>query len=264
MPTREPPPSCPHEFIALAQRLADAAGEVARAHFRSSRPFEIKADKSPVTAADRDAEKAMRRLIGEAYPDHGVLGEEFGAEGVDRDYVWVLDPIDGTRSFVTGRPLFGILVALAHRGVPILGLIDQPITGERWLGAAGIPSTLNGKPVQVRSCSELSRAVLYAAAPEWFKDADEAAFLRLRSEVQMCLYDADCYAFALLATGLVDLAIECALKPYDYCALVPVVEGAGGVITDWRGRALGLEGEGTVLAAGDRALHQAALELLAR
>ncbi len=259
----QPRPNCPPELVALAHRLADAAGEVARAHFRVPARIDFKADKSPVTAADREAEKAMRRLIKESYPEHGILGEEFGAEGTDREYVWVLDPIDGTRSFITGRPLFGILVALAHRGVPILGIIDQPITGERWLGVAGRASTLNGEPVEVRTCPELSRAVLYTTAPEWFKGADEAAFLRLKSEVRMCLYNADCYAFALLATGFVDLVVECALQPYDYCALVPVVAGAGGVITDWSGGALGLDGDGTVLAAGDRELYRAASERLA-
>ena len=255
--------NCPPEFVSFGHRLADEAGEIVRAHFRSGAPFELKPDMSPVTLADREAEQAMRSLIREAYPEHGIVGEEFGAEGREADYVWVLDPIDGTRSFISGRPLFGILVALAQKGVPILGIIDQPISGERWLGAAGSPTTLNGEPARVRSCPELSPAVLYTSAPEWFEGADEAAFLRLKTKVQMCLYNADCYAFGLLASGFVDLVVECALEVYDYLALAPVVSGAGGVITDWEGNPLRLDGGPKVLAGGDAACHRAALARLA-
>ncbi len=262
--TSEPTPDpCPPEFVAFGQRLADAGGKVARAHFRTVTGFERKADDSPVTVADREAEAVMRRLIEETYPGHGIVGEEFGSSHADADYVWVLDPIDGTRGFITGKPLFGVLVALVHRDIPILGIIDQPITAERWQGSAGSPTTLNGVPVRVRGCPDLAQAMMYTSAPDWYKGAHETAFLRLKGAVRMCEYGADCYAFGLLALGFVDLAIECDAGPHDYCALVPVVEGAGGVITDWRGGRLGLGSDGTVLAAGDAALHRAARELLA-
>jgi len=262
MTNQQTPASCPPQFVAFAHRLADAAGAAIRPHFRAGVAVDVKPDNSPVTVADREAERAMRALIEEHYPGHGIVGEEFGAHGTDAEYVWVLDPIDGTAAFITGRAQFGVLVALARRGRPILGLIDQPITGERWAGAQGSPTTLNGAPARVRACPELGAATLFTSAPEWFEGRHEAAFLRLKGQVRMCCYNADCYAFGLLASGFADLAIECALDPYDWCALVPVVEGAGGVISDWRGRRLGLEGDGTVLAAGNAGLHQAARELL--
>ena len=262
MPDQQIEAPCPPEFVAFAHRLADAAGAAIRPHYRAGVAVEVKPDQSPVTVADREAELAMRALIEELYPSHGIIGEEFGRRGAEAEYVWVLDPIDGTRAFITGRPLFGILVALVRRGRPILGIIDQPISGERWVGAEGSATTLDGAPARVRSCPELGAATLFTSAPEWFEGAREAAFLRLKAKVRMTCYNADCYAFGLLAIGFADLAIECALQPYDWCALVPVVEGAGGVISDWQGRRLGLEGDGTVVAAGDAALHQAACEVL--
>ena len=206
----------------------------------------------------------MRELIAETFPDHGVIGEEFGALRPDAEHVWVLDPIDGTRAFITGRPTFGTLIGLAHAGRALLGVIDQPISGERWIGAAGAPSTLDGRPIAARPCADLAEAMMYTTGPEWFEGADEAAFLRLRQAVRMTHYNADCYAFGLLAAGFGDIVMEARLKVYDYWALIPVVEGAGGIITDWQGAPLSLDGDGTVLAAGERAMHAAALELLRR
>lgn len=254
---------CPDEFVAFAHRLADAAGAVARRYFRTPVAVDTKADQSPVTIADREAESAMRALIAESYAAHGVLGEEHGATDTGADFVWVLDPIDGTKSFISGIPLFGVLIALLREGRPILGIIDQPISRERWLGRAGAPTTLNDAPVRVRPCPALDRAALFATAPDMFQGEDAMAFERLKRRVRLVRHGADCYAAGLLATGFVDLMVESTLKPYDYCALVPVIEGAGGTITDWAGRPLDLDSDGRLAAAGDARTHKAALETLA-
>ena len=255
--------ACPPGAVELAERMADAAGDVLRRYFRTPVAVEDKDDASPVTLADRESEAAMRAMIAAAFPDHGILGEEYGADRTDAEWVWVLDPLDGTRAFITGKPSFGILIALLHRGRPVLGVIDQPILRERWLGVAGRPSTLAGRAIRTRPCSELARAALYATGPEMFEGADATAFERLRRAVKLTRFGADCYAYGLLAAGFVDLVVEASLKPYDYCALVPVIEGAGGIITDWRGRPLGLDSDGRVAAAGDARLHARTLAALA-
>jgi inositol-phosphate phosphatase/L-galactose 1-phosphate phosphatase/histidinol-phosphatase len=255
-------PVCPDAWIDLAHRLADAAGAVLRRYFRSSLAVDDKTDSSPVTEADRGAERAMRALIAEACPGHGILGEEYGAENADAEWVWVLDPLDGTKAFITGKPSFGILIALVHRGVSVLGVIDQPILKERWLGVAARPTTLNGAPIHVRACPNLASAALYATAPDMFVGADARAFHAMSGKVKLLRYGADCYAYGLLASGFVDLVVEASLKPYDYLAMVPVIEGAGGTITDWQGKALGLGSDGRVVAAGDvRAASEARASL---
>lgn len=250
-------------YRALAEQMADAGGAVLRRYFRQPVAVDQKVDTSPVTIADRETETALRALLSAACPDHGIWGEEFGRERIGAEWVWVLDPIDGTKAFISGQPSFGLLIALLHRGVPVLGVIDQPITGERWIGVAGSSTTLNGAPVHVRECPALDRAILYATAPEMFVGADAEAFARVRRASHITRYGADCYAYALLASGFVDLVVEASLQPYDYCALAPIVQGADGVITDWRGVALGLGSDGRVVAAGDERTHRQALELLA-
>ena len=251
------------QFLALALRLADAAGAEIRPHFRNLASIEEKPDLTPVTVADRAAEAAMRTMIETHFPDHGILGEEFGEVRGEADYVWVLDPIDGTKSFISGVPLFGTLIALTRGRRPILGIIDQPISGERWVGAAGRPTTLNGAAVRCRACHTLDAATLFATTPEMFKGGDAACFVRLSATVKLTRFGADCYAYGLVAAGFVDLVLEAGLKPYDFCAMVPIVEGAGGVATDWRGTSLDLASDGRVLVAGDRRTHEAALRLLA-
>jgi histidinol-phosphatase len=246
------------EFIALAHALADAAGAVARRYFRTRVAIDDKPDATPVTIADREAEAVMRALIARRFPAHGIIGEEEGRERADAEYVWVLDPIDGTKNFISGMPLFGTLVALAHCGRPVLGVIDQPVLRERWLGLAGALTTLNGAPVHTRPCASLAAATLYATSPDMFQGADEARFRRLKNEVKLARYSADCYAYAQFASGFVDLVVEQDLKPYDFAALVPVVEGAGGVLVDWDGRALDLAADGRVIACGDKRLLPAA------
>ena len=257
------PAPCPSEFISFAGTLADAAAAVIRRYFRTTVAIDDKSDASPVTIADRQAEEVMRRLIEETYPSHGILGEEHGRSHADADYVWVLDPIDGTKAFITGKPSFGTLIALMRGGVPILGIINQPIIHERWLGATGRGTTLNDEPASVRACADLGNAYLYATAPDMFAGHDAAPWGRLSGQVKLARYGADCYAYGLLASGFVDLVVEAQLKPYDYCAVVPVVEGAGGIMTDWHGRRLGLESDGRVVAAGDARMHRATLDALA-
>ena len=252
----------PDAFLAFALSLADAAGDVIRPYFRKPLAIRDKADLTPVTAADRVAEETMRALIEERFPEHGILGEEFGRVREDAEFVWSLDPIDGTKSFISGVPLFGTLIALTRGGRSILGVIDQPILRERWVGAVGRPTTLNGAAIRCRACPVLAAATLFATTPDMFKGEDAASFARVSDKVKLTRFGADCYAYGLVATGFVDLVLEASLEPYDFCAMVPIVEGAGGVATDWRGANLDLASDGRILVAGDRRAHGAALALL--
>ena len=251
------------DFLALALSLADAAGAAIRPYFRKPLVVDDKPDLTPVTAADRAAEQVMRSRIERQFPDHGILGEEFGLVREGAEFVWILDPIDGTKSFISGVPLFGTLISLTQAKRPILGVIDQPISRERWVGAGGRPTTLNGAAIRSRPCPLLSAATLFATTPDMFAGDDAAAFARVSAAVKLVRFGADCYAYGLLAAGFVDLVLEASLKPYDFCAMVPVVEGAGGVATDWRGADLDLASDGRILVAGDRRAHEAALTLLA-
>jgi inositol-phosphate phosphatase/L-galactose 1-phosphate phosphatase/histidinol-phosphatase len=253
---------CPEEYLALAHRLADASGAIVRRYFRAGVDVMHKDDKSPVTVADREAEAAIREIVHAAYPEHGVVGEEHPDHRPKADFVWVVDPIDGTKSFITGRPLFGTLIALTLGGAPILGVIDHPALGERWIGARGWPTTMNGREVRARRCGRLAEAALFASSPHMFKGAALQAFERVRRRSRQTVYGSDCYAYALVASGFGDLVVEANMDIYDYLAAVPVLEGAGGVMTDWRGRPLTLDSGDRVIAAGDAAVHRQALALL--
>jgi myo-inositol-1(or 4)-monophosphatase len=244
-------------FLSVAEAAADLAGAAIRPLFRSALLVEAKGDASPVTEADRAAERAIRDLLAARLPGHGVIGEEYGDQDPGAEWVWVLDPIDGTRAFVTGRPLFGTLIGLLHRGVPVLGIIDQPVTGERWIGLAGQPtcfrSAMGGTP-RCRPCATLAEAELSCTSPDMFDAATAPRFGRVKAAARRTTWGGDCYAYGLLALGLVDVVVDATMKPWDWAALVPVIEGAGGRCTDWAGRPLRLEGDGTVLAVGDPAL----------
>jgi len=251
--------------IALALRLADAAGEAIRPHFRSGVESERKGDASPVTIADRSAEEAMRRILKAEVPRDTVIGEEFGSTAGSSGRSWVLDPIDGTCSFLVGRPIFGTLIALVIEGWPVLGVIDQPIIGERWVGATGRPTLFNGQPARTRVCRQLADATLATTGPHYFDDHDGAHFMGLaaKTDHKRMVMGGDCYNYALLASGHIDVVCEAGLKLHDWAALVPVVEGAGGTMCDWNGDPLHAGSDGHVIALGDPARLEDVVEALA-
>ena len=251
--------------LALALRLADAAGDAIRPWYRSEVGSERKGDATPVTEADRAAEEAMRRILRAEAGRDTIIGEEFGAEAGSSGRSWVLDPIDGTAGFLAGRPLFGTLIALVVEGWPVLGIIDQPILGERWVGVSGRPTTLNGKPVRTRACRALGDATLATTGPHYFDDHDGAHFMGLaaKTDHRRMVMGGDCYNYAMLASGHLDLVCEAGLKLHDWAALVPVVEGAGGTMSDWNGEPLHAGSSGHVLALGDPARLEDVIEALA-
>ena len=255
----------PDSDIPLAERLAEAAAIAIRPFFRAKFDVETKADASPVTEADRAAEAAMRRIIEAEYPRDGIIGEEYGTKDSATGRSWVLDPIDGTVSFMAGRPIFGTLVALIEEGWPVIGVIDQPIARERWVGVVGRPTLFNGQPASARRCPDLAQAVLATTGPHYFTDDEAVQFLALASKVarRRIIYGGDCYNYGLVASGHIDAVVEAGLKLYDFAALVPVVEGAGGTMCDWAGDPLNAESAGNVIALGDPARLEDVIEALA-
>ncbi len=239
--------------IALAEKLADVARRLALDYFRRPIAVETKPDLSPVTIADRTIEAEMRRLIRAEFPTHGIRGEEFAAESGAAE-TWVLDPIDGTKSFITGFPLFGTLIALVRGAVPILGVIDSPAMRERWLGVRGAGTQLNGEAARTSSCTRLKDARLYSTSPDAFNATDFGTFDRVSRTVALRRFGGDCYLYGLLASGHCDLVVEASLKTHDYFALVPVIEGAGGKLTDWHGAPLDWNSDGRVIAAASESL----------
>jgi inositol-phosphate phosphatase / L-galactose 1-phosphate phosphatase / histidinol-phosphatase len=251
--------------IALAKTLADASGASIRLYFRAAFGLESKADATPVTLADRAAEAAIREILERERPNDGIIGEEYGPvrEGAVRQ--WVIDPIDGTTSFIAGRPIFGTLIALMQDGWPVLGVIDQPILGERWIGATGHATTFNCKTIRTRRCTDLKDAILATTGPSYFTDHEGEHFMALAAKTahRRLIWGGDCYNYALLASGHIDLVVESGLKLHDLAALVPVVEGAGGMMCDWSGEPLSASSKGDVIALGDPARLEEVLEALA-
>jgi myo-inositol-1(or 4)-monophosphatase len=255
----------PQGAIEAAKAAADAAGAVIRPYFRSGLAADDKSDDSPVTLADRAAERAIRAVMAERFPAFGVIGEELGDQRQGR-FNWVIDPIDGTREFITGRPTFVILIALVENGVPVLGLIDQPIIGERWLAAEGaldFTSQFGGR-IGCRKRAALGAAELSCTGPEWFSPDQRAAFERLERSCRRTSWGDDAYAAGLVALGEIDVIAEAGHKPWDWAASVPIIEAAGGMMCDWSGNALRLDAphDGTVLILGDPSLRPAALAAL--
>jgi inositol-phosphate phosphatase/L-galactose 1-phosphate phosphatase/histidinol-phosphatase len=242
-------------LLTFAHRLADAAGAAIRPHFGQPLTVDIKADASPVSVADRAAEAAMRAIIEQHYPDHGIYGEEAGEKKTANAYTWVLDPIDGTRAFIAGGKEWGTLIALCENGVPILGILDQPVTSERWVGMRGQPSTYQGTAIATRPCAALSAASISSTSRHYFTPPQAAAFVKLAEQCAEVTENGDCYAYGMLARGLRDMVVDAGLKPYDILALVPIIEGAGGKITAWDGAAVTLSHYATALASCDPALH---------
>jgi myo-inositol-1(or 4)-monophosphatase len=249
-------PSDLTQYVEAALEAADLAGEVIRPHFRTSVPADLKSDDSPVTVADRGAEQAMRTFLRERCPDCGILGEEFGLERPELPLRWVLDPIDGTRAFITGRPIFATLIGLMHGQEPLIGIIDQPVTRERWVGVKGRKTMFAGPmggAAGTRPCPVISNAELSCTSPEILQQ-DLPRFQALQHVVKRTTWGGDAYGYGLLALGQLDIVVECSLKVWDWAALLPVVEGAGGRMTDWQGNRLRPDGNGEVIAVGDARL----------
>lgn len=254
------------DFTAFIDRLATASSETILPFFRTSLGIEDKKSKQgfdPVTEADRGAEAVMRRMIKASFPQHGIVGEEFGNEREDADYVWVLDPIDGTKSFISGFPIWGTLIALMHRGLPVYGMMHQPYIGERFTGdnrSATYRGSGGQRALSVRRCESLGDATLFTTSPLLMNEPDRAAFTRVQDEARLARFGGDCYSYCMLAAGHVDLVIETELKPYDIAALIPIITGAGGVITTWEGKPA--QQGGRIVAAGDPRVHEQALKVL--
>ncbi len=249
-------------YVPFARQLASAAGAVIHRYFRAPLTVEQKADDSPVTIADREAESAMRLLIMQHYPEHGIFGEEGARHLPHAEYQWVLDPIDGTRAFIAGYPTFTTLIALCHHGVPILGLIHQPIMEETWEAACGSPPSLPEMDEAYLFPASNSGLALATTSTDYFTPDEALAFSRVREACGQVVLGGDAYAYAMLASGYIDVVIDAGLKPYDFCALVPVVESVGGKITDWNGAPLHLNSGGQVIAARNAATHTTLRNLL--
>lgn len=250
------------ELSAFACTLADAAAKVTLGYFKSPIGIDDKDDGDgfdPVTKADRGAEEVIRALIEEHYPDHGIFGEEFGIKEASSPFEWVLDPVDGTRAFISGLPTWGTLIALRYNGEPVIGVIDQPYIRERYLGWPG-GATLNGEPIRTRACDTLDHATISTTDPDLFTANERPAFDTLLAKSRLVRYGLDCYAYAIVAAGHMDLVVESGLKPYDMMALIPVIRGAGGAATNWEGDAPG--DCGRLLAVGDPTLLETALDIL--
>jgi inositol-phosphate phosphatase/L-galactose 1-phosphate phosphatase/histidinol-phosphatase len=251
----------------FANTLADIASEITKKYFRKNFGEENKSNDTPVTIADREIENAIRNAIIKKFPDHGIVGEEYGSINNDADYKWIIDPIDGTLSFVIGRPIFGNLIALSYKGKPELGIINQPITDERWIGIKNGESKLNNKIIKTRKCNNIEDAILCSTSPAFFKGKDLEVFKLITAKTkyqnqQGVIYGGDCYLFGLLAMGSIDIIIESGLSNYDFMALIPIVEAAGGIITDWKGNSLNLNSDGWVLACGDKKMHEKILKII--
>jgi myo-inositol-1(or 4)-monophosphatase len=254
------------DFAAFVDELATVSGDAILPFFRTSLGVEDKGSAAgfdPVTAADRAAEAAMRALIKRNFPAHGIVGEEYGNERADAEYVWVLDPIDGTKSFISGMPTWGSLIGLTHNGVAVFGMMHQPFVRERFTGdgrGAKSRGPTGDRVLHVRPCAALSDAMMFTTSPQLMNAADRAAFGRVEAAVKLSRYGGDCYPYCMLAAGHVDLVIESGLKPHDIVALIPIIQGAGGIVTSWEGESA-VKG-GRIIAAGDKRAHAAALKLL--
>jgi histidinol-phosphatase len=255
------------DFSSFVDQLASTSGETILPFFRTALAIENKKTGGfdPVTTADRAAEDAMRALIRANFPEHGILGEEYGAERTDAEYVWVLDPIDGTKSFISGMVAWGTLIGLMRFGEPVFGMMSQPFTCERFSGdggAARYRGPTGSRDLHVRACAGIADALLYTTSPLLMNAADRAAFGRVENAVKLSRYGGDCYAYCMLAAGQIDLVVETEIKPHDIVPLIPIITGAGGIVTTWENGPP--QTGGRIIVAGDSRVHGAAMELLKR
>ncbi len=250
------------EYLDFSHELAQTARKKCLPYFRTKLDFESKKDLSPVTVADQETEAALREMISTKFPKHGILGEEQGFSNEQANEFWVIDPIDGTKSFITGVPTFGTLIALMDGNKPLLGLVDMPALNERWSALSGGKTHYNGTPCQTSTCTKLAEASIFATSIDFFTNEEWQAFDRMSKQAAIRRFGGDCYSYCLLASGHVDGVVESSLQPYDYLPLVSIIEGAGGVITDWDGKALNRHSDGRVVAAATQKLHQEILSQL--
>jgi len=250
------------EFQEFAQDLANASRAIITDAVHQPYELEIKPDHSPVTAVDKAVEDKIRLMIDDRFPDHGVLGEERADTNPNAEFKWIIDPIDGTLPFLAGLPVFGTLIALVRGEEPIIGVIDMPMTKDRWIGREGEQTTRNGAPVRCRSCSGLSDALMATGNPNFWTQKDRPALARLTKATRWGVFGGSCMTYGQIASGQIDIGIEVCYNIHDYLALVPVVQGAGGVITDWAGGCLTIHSDDRFVAAGDRRIHEQALKTL--
>lgn len=239
------------DYIKFANYLAGKAGDIIQKEYINTNDILIKPDKSLVTKIDKIVEKTLVQLIQEKYPTHSILGEEFGEIDNASEYKWVIDPIDGTHSFIVSRPIFGTLIALLKNDKPILGIIDQPILKQRWVGADGFATTLNGVKVKTSNCKKIEDAILATTSPEYFNKSELAFFNNIAKKAKATIYGGDCYNYALLASGKIDIIIESNLKSYDFCALAPVVKSASGEFVSWNKNEVNANSEGDIIAVAN-------------
>ena len=250
------------DYLQTASLAADRAREVTRKWFRADLAVDSKADRTPVTIADRETEIVIRDTVLEHHPDHGFFGEETGRSRGTSTWQWVIDPIDGTKCFATGMPTFGTLISLLYENRPVIGIIDHPMLDERWVGVEGERTTHNGRPCTTRTTSTLEQASIYTTTMDMFDEVSGPQSEKLTRRCKFRVFGGDCYSYGLLASGFNDLVCEADLKPYDVSALIPVIQGAGGMITDWQGEILHLDSKGEVLASANRGLHRLAIDRL--
>ena len=251
-----------NQFIKVANKCADESGKIIRKHFRKKIKIDVKKDNSPYTIADIKAEEIIRKIIKKELPNCGFVGEETGSFNSKNEYCFVVDPIDGTKSFITGKPSFGTLIGLLKNNKPFLGVLNQPILNERWVGLHGVETKYNNKKVNVRKSKKLKGSKMYATSPMMFKGKNERIYRNVREKVGECNFGADCYSHGLMSLGFVDIILEANLKPWDFIASASIISGAGGKITDWEGNSLNLDSDGRILATGSADTHKEIIKII--
>ncbi|MDC0073951.1 histidinol phosphate phosphatase [Alphaproteobacteria bacterium] len=253
---------CPNELFKVAEKSLEASSKIIKKYFRKSVDINEKLDGTIVSVADKETETIIRAIISQECPEHGIIGEEFEDINPNSEFKWILDPIDGTQSFITGKPIFGTLIALYFKDKPILGIIDQPIINERWIGKVSNITTFNGFQIKTSTKELLSDCFMESTSPFLFDKLQKQKFLNLVESTKKTGWGSDCYAYGLLANGYIDIICESNLKFYDFAAIVPVIEGAGGKITDWQGNNLNIHSDGNILASANSIIHKKALKIL--
>ena len=248
--------------ISFANHLADESEKIIKQYFRTTLKINDKEDETPVTIADKNTELKIRELIETRYPEHGILGEEFEGVKIDSEYIWVIDPIDGTRSFIAGHKDFGTLIALLHNNKPIIGIINCPIHEERWIGVKNRKTTLNGKEVQTSKIETLAKSYVCTSGLYFDNDHLRNGFDQIIKQTRYHRFGGDCYMYGMLATGLIEIVIEDTLKTHDYMALIPIIEGAGGKVSDKYGKNVNIHSQGSIIASANDKLHKQLINII--